>query len=188
MYDYTYLQRSIKMILIDKKSYKETIAALNGPTRSTVSSWMNSFNKDIRFIQHRLNNNRTRLSKLASINIAVIEYINMLIYNKPSICRIDVINAVKQEYNVVLTHKNITKIYRQLNLTYKKPKRMVVKDSAYLNNLIAKRADFNSKINLLDMDKIISIDESGFNKSTGYAKRGLSKHTPIHHYTCLSTS
>ena len=174
MYDYTYLQRSIQMRLVDKKPYKDIVAELNGPIRSTISYWINSLLKDIRIIQRRLNNNRARVSKLANINVAVYEYINQLIYTNPYICRADVVNAVKQEYNITFSHKNITSIYRRLRLSYKKPKRMVVKNASYLNDLITNRTDFNSKIKLLDIDKIISIDESGFNSSSGCSKKGLS--------------
>ena len=174
MYDYTYLQRSIQMRLVDKNPYKDIVAELNGPTRSTISKWINSLLKDIRILQRRLNNNRTRISKLANINVAVLEYINQLIYSNPKICREDIIYMVKHEYDITLTNKNITAIYRRLRLSYKKPKRMVVKSSAYLEELITKRADFNTAIKLLDVNKIISIDESGFNKSSGSSKKGLS--------------
>ena len=36
MYDYTYLQRSIQMRLVDKKPYKDIVAELKGPIRSTI--------------------------------------------------------------------------------------------------------------------------------------------------------
>jgi transposase len=51
---------------------------------------------------------------------------------------------------------------------------MVVRSKEYLEQLIQKRETFNATINTYNIDKIIAIDESGFNMHSGKIIKGLS--------------
>ena len=81
---------------------------------------------------------------------------------------------MKTKFNISYNLNQITKIYKQLKLTYKKPKYRIIKNIEFLDELIKKRKDFVTKIKEEDITKIISIDESGFNKLIQKSK-GLSR-------------
>jgi transposase len=87
------------------------------------------------------------------------------------------------KFNINYNLNQITKIYKQLKLTYKKPKYRIIKNIEFLDELIKKRQNFITKIKEEDITKIISIDESGFNKliqkSKGLSKRGSTIHCPV---------
>ncbi len=71
----------------------------------------------------------------------------------------------------------LLKFLKKLNLTRKKPKYHVVKTVEYLDELIIKRQKFRNDISKIDLNNIISIDESSFNNlnNNNNNNRGLSK-------------
>ena len=62
----------------------------------------------------------------------------------------------KIQYNIKLSQNSISKIYKKLNLTRKKPRHYIVKSIDFLDKLIVKRNEFNMKMKNIDINKIIS--------------------------------
>ena len=89
----------------------------------------------------------------------------------------------KIQYNIKLSQNSISKIYKKLNLTRKKPRHYIVKSIDFLDKLIVKRNEFNIKMKNIDINKIISIDESGFNTleniNKGLSEKGKRINVPI---------
>ena len=116
-------------------------------------------------------------------NLKVKKFIYECVYNDPFITRSYLALKIKNKFNISYNLNQITKIYKQLKLTYKKPKYRIIKNIEFLDELIKKRQQFVTKIKEEDITKIISIDESGFNKliqkSKGLSKRGSTIHCPV---------
>ena len=109
------------------------------------------------------------------INYNIINDINILVYENPFITRQFIIDSINLKYKIKLSLNYISKMYKKLKLTRKKPKYHVVKTIEYLDNLIIKREEFKKDMSKIDLNKIISIDESSFNNLNNNNSRGLSK-------------
>ncbi len=68
-----------------------------------------------------------------------------------------IIDTINNKYKIKLTLNCVSKIYKKLNLTRKKPKYHVVKTIEYLDELIIKRKKFKDDMSKIDFNKIISI-------------------------------
>ena len=129
--------------------------------------WIKNINNNMKiFLNKRaikLDNNNNLINKTSNnVNINIINDINKLVYNNPFISRQMVIDAINDKHKIKLTLNCVSKIYKKLNLTRKKPKYHVVKTIDYLDKLIIKRQKFKDDMSKIDLDKIISIDESSF--------------------------
>jgi transposase/glutaredoxin-related protein len=150
--------------------------------------------------------NNIILSKQRNFNIEILNDIRKLIINDsqekyfiffwsskkeiiisfsgvPFINRNDIINTIFKKYNIKLTQNSISSIFKKLNLTRKKPRHYIVKSIDFLDKLIIKRNEFNKEISKIDINKIISIDEAGFNQlnsiNKGLSEKGKRINVPI---------
>ena len=168
----------------DNKSYRKTASILKVKYNCTISRqiimiWIKNINNNMKiFLNKRaikLDNNNNLINKTSNnVNINIINDINKLVYNNPFISRQMVIDSINNKHKIKLTLNCVSKIYKKLNLTRKKPKYHVVKTIDYLDKLIIKRQKFKDDMSKIDLDKIISIDESSFNNLNNNNK-GLSK-------------
>jgi transposase len=146
-------------------------------SRQIISIWIKKYKYNFNFIIERIKKTKYEIDKYKTIkhlHIDVILFIKNLILIDPFIKKYDIINHVKNKFNIKITLNNITIIYKKLNLSFKKPKYFPIKDLEYLEELIKKRKQFTDDINKENIHKIISIDESSFNKYISY-KKGLSE-------------
>ena len=160
-------------------SYRKTASIIRNKhkcsiTRQTIMNWINSINNDIKKFFNKKYYNNTHIHIIdkksntidkESNNINIICDIQKLVYNDPFITRQQIINTINNKYKIKLTLNKVSKIYKKLNLTRKKPKYHVIKSLDYLDKLNIKRKEFMNNISKIDINKIISIDESGFNNS-----------------------
>ena len=169
----------------DNKSYRKTAYILKTKyncsiSRQIIMIWIKNINNNMKiFLNKRamkLDNNNNLINKTSNnININIINDINKLVYDNPFISRQMIINTINNKYKIKLTLNSVSKIYKKLNLTRKKPKYHVVKTVEYLDELIIKRQKFKDDMSKIDLNKIISIDESSFNNlnnNIGLSKKG----------------
>ena len=177
MYSINYIYNAIHLYYKEKKSYNKIGKILN-VSRQIISIWINNFNKDITFLSNRNKTKNVQLNiKLLNNDIQL--FIKNIIYINPFITRKEISEKVLFNFNIKLTLNNISKIYKKLNMTRKKPKYHIIKNQDFMDKLIEKRKIFLEEISKENINKIISIDEAGFNKLLSNNK-GLSiKGTPI---------
>ena len=72
-------------------------------------------------------------------NLKVVKFIYECIYNDPFITRSQLSLKINTKFNINYNLNQITKIYKQLKLTYKKPKYIIIKNIEFLDELIKKR-------------------------------------------------
>ncbi len=165
-------------------SYRKTASTLKDKykcsiTRQIIMIWIKNINTNMKkFINKRalkLDNTNNKINDTSNnSDLKIINDINLLVSNNPFITRQMIINTINDKYKTKLTLNNVSKIFKRLNLTRKKPKYHVVKSLEYLDELIIKRQKFKNDISKIDFNKIISIDESAFNNLNNNNK-GLSK-------------
>lgn len=168
----------------ENKSYRKSASILKTKyncsiSRQIIMIWIKNICKNMKiFLNKRatkLNNDNNLINKTSNnININIVNDINKLVYDNPFITRQTIIDTINSKYKIKLSLNSISKIYKKLNLTRKKPKYHVVKTVKYLDELIIKRQKFKDDITKIDLKKIISIDESSFNNLNNNNK-GLSK-------------
>ena len=87
-------------------------------------------------------------------------------------------NVIKilNKFIVKLSNNKLSLIYKKINLTRKKLKKRVIKDEKFIDILSKERTKYINKINSIDKDKIISINETGINNVLNnlfrYAEKG----------------
>ena len=113
-------------------------------------------------------------SRQKTFKVEILNDIRKIINIDPFVFRKEVIDTIFDKHKIKLSQNSISSIFKKLNLTRKKPRHYVVKSIEYLDDLIVKRKEFTKKINAIDIKKIISIDEAGFNKLNNL-ERGLSQ-------------
>ncbi len=168
----------------ENKSYRKTATIMNQTynfkiSRQIIMIWIKNIDNNLKqFIKKRATKLENIIidKKKDNFNIDIIKDIKILIDNNPFITRNMIIDSINAKYDVKLSLNSISKIYKKLNLTRKKPKYHVVKNIEYLDNLIIKRNDFKKNMSKIDLNKIISIDESSFNNlnnnSNGLSEKG----------------
>jgi len=152
-------------------------------SRQIISIWYKKYQDILDFLAERIKKTTKYEEEKLVTNLKVVKFIYDCIYNDPFITRSQLSLKINTKFNINYNLNQITKIYKQLKLTYKKPKYRIIKNIEFLDELIKKRKDFVTKIKEEDITKIISIDESGFNKliqnSKGLSKRGSTIHCPV---------
>ena len=132
----------------------------------------NAFNKLIGEKNKNLSLNlifKDKNTKIKKINYKIIkEYIKKFPFSNIQEIKTFIFNNL----NITVGNNTITKLFKILHLTRKKVKYHIIKDLAYLKELEVKRIEFIDKIKKLFFNKIIFIDESGFNVSAN--DKGLS--------------
>ena len=169
MYSIDYINKTIYYYFIEKKSFNK-ISKILKISRQIISIWIKKFISDILFLSKRNKTNKIKIN-LKITNSNVNSYIKENIYNNPFIIRQEIIEKVYLKFKIKLTLNNVSSIYKILNMTRKLPKYHITKS---IDELIQKRKIFIEEVNKKPFNKIISIDESGFNKLL-FSKKGLSE-------------
>jgi len=152
-------------------------------SRQTISNWYNKYQNIIDLLEERILKTYKHKEHIIVKDLNVKKFIYTNIYENPFIKRSELIIKIKDKFDITYNLNQISKIYKQLKLSFKKPKYRVIKNIKFLDDLIKKRQEFVTKIKQENIDKIISIDESGFNslirKSKGLSKKGSTIHQPV---------
>jgi transposase/predicted DNA-binding protein YlxM (UPF0122 family) len=181
MYSIDYLNKAINYYFVEKLSFNKISKKLK-ISRQIISIWIKKFINDISFLTNR---NKIKINKhpIKLYNIDLQLLIKNIIYENPFITRKHIINIVYSKLNIKLTLNNVSKIYKILKLTRKKPKYHIIKNYKYIEELIDKRKNFYEHIKNENINKIISIDESGFNNlipnNLGLSDKGKHINIPI---------
>ena len=185
MFHYTVVLNAIKLY-DEYKNYKKTAFELSKTqkiSRQTIMNWYKRYQNILDFLAERIKKTTKHVEQKIVNNLKIEKFIYECVYNDPFITRSLLSLKIKDKFNISYSLNQITKIYKQLKLTYKKPKYRIIKNIKFLDELIKKRQEFVTKIKGEDMSKIISIDESGFNKlvnkSKGLSKKGSTIHCPV---------
>ena len=185
MFHYSVVLNAIKLY-DNYKSYNKVALEMSKTkkiSRQTIMNWYKKYQNILDFLEERIKKTTKYEEQKLVTNLKVEKFIYECIYNDPFITRSQLALKIKTKFNISYNLNQITKIYKQLKLTYKKPKYRIIKNIEFLDELIKKRQEFVTKIKKEDITKIISIDESGFNKliqkSKGLSKRGSTIHCPV---------
>ena len=172
MYSIDYIHKTLHYYFIEKLSFNK-ISKILKVSRQIISIWIKYFNNDSLFLTNR---NKIKTLKLNNkiTNYDIQLFIKKIIYTNPFITRYEIIEFVYLKFKIKLTLNNVSKIYKILNMTRKQPKYHITKSIKFIDELIQKRKFFLDEINKISIDKIISIDECGFNKLLSL-KKGLSE-------------
>ena len=149
------------------KSYNKValeMSKIKKISRQTISIWYKKYQDILDFLVERIKKTTKYEEEKLVTNLKVEKFIYECVYNDPFITRSGLALKIKTKFNINYNLNQITKIYKQLKLTYKKPKYRIIKNIEFLDELIKKRQEFVTKMKEEDITKIISIDESGFNK------------------------
>ena len=158
--------RLTSKILQQKYNYKIT--------RQSIMNWIKIIkNNNSNFCNKRMTTeycNSVIKSKQKKFKIDIINDVLKIINIDPFVTRNEIKITINQKHNIKLSDNNISSIFKQLNLTRKKPRQYIVKSIDFLDKIIAKRDIFKKNISSIDINKIISIDESGFNTLRVFSK------------------
>ena len=147
-------------------------------SRHSISNWINNkIYLENRILRDLLKTKNLSLNlifkdkntKIKKINYKIVkEYIKKFPFSTVEEIKAFIYNNL----NIKVSNNTITKLFKILNLTRKKLKFHIIKDLEYLKKLEKDRVIFIDKIKNLYFNKIIFIDESGFNVSA--IDKGLS--------------
>ena len=168
------------------KSYNK-VANICNLYRQTVTNWIKTYNFNLLKLNKRILSfkNQTNIKhNFNIINDDILKFINKFVHDNPFISKNDVKKIIKDEFNFKLSNKKINKIFKHLNLTKKKPKKHMIKNYDYINEISKLRDEFINKIKKENINKIISIDETGIKSFItdylyGYSKKGTKINIPL---------
>jgi transposase len=152
MYSADIVLIAIKMIS-DKISFNKIGKKLN-ISRQIISIWNNKYKNHFDEFYQRMCNKINNTKKTYPNNI--INHIIRLIKKNPHLTRKDVINNIKNNFNVKLTYSDIRNIYKTSKIVKKKIKKLVAKNEIFLDDLRIKRNNFIDDIANYNINKIIS--------------------------------
>lgn len=167
------------------KSYNKT-ASLLKLYRQTVTNWIKKYKNNLTALNDRIISN---IKKNFNLDIKfdfnddnILNFIKNTIKLNPFLTKNEMIIKIINKFNVKLSNKKLLLIYKKLKLTRKKVKKRVCKDEKFIDTLSEERKKFINKINCIDKNKIISIDETGINNVLnnlfGYAEKGIDINLP----------
>jgi len=166
-------------------------------SRHSISNWINNkINLEQRILRNLLKNKNLSLNLIFKNKNTKIEKINYKIIknyikNFPFSTVEEIKSFIFQNFNILIGNNTITKLFKKLHLTRKKVKYHIIKDLEYLNELEIKRHNFIDKIKTLFFEKIIFIDESGFNvlsNDKGLSTKGEKINLPKKNLRCNNLS
>ena len=157
-------------------------------SRHTISNWIRNRNNIFKdrlkreFFEDFKKVSNTflkRNSKIKKINLDLVSnYINFY----PCASRKDIRFYIYNDLNILLSLPSITNIIKKIRYTRKKINYQVIKNMDYIKDLNQKRKDYILYFKNKYLDKIIFIDEVGFNFSNlnqkGLSKKGVSIYMP----------
>jgi transposase len=146
------------------------ISIMTKISRQTINRWKNTFYNDFTslikhiYSQKTLNNisikkeeNKNKFYK----NVNISTYFDEIVKKYPFYTRKQYASLISEKFNIKFTVYNITLLIKIYKYSYKKPRKYIVKNIKYLDELTEKRKIFQEKIKLEIQSKIIAIDESG---------------------------
>ena len=167
-------------------SYNKTASLLN-LYRQTVTNWIKKYKFNLIKLNERIianiKKNFNLDIKYDFNDVDILNFIKNTIKINPFLTKNEMKLKIFKKFNVKLSIKKLSFIYKKINLTRKKVKKRVCKDEKFIDNLSEERNKFIKKINTIDKNKIISIDETGinnvFNNLFGYSEKGNDINIPI---------
>ena len=93
----------------------------NKISRQIISIWYKKYQDVLDFLKERINKTTKYEEQKIVTNLKVVNFIYDCIYNDPFITRSQIALKIKTNFNIKYNLNQITKIYKQLKLTYKKP-------------------------------------------------------------------
>jgi transposase len=182
MYDYKIVLKAIELF----KTYnsKKRVSKILNITRSTIIRWINKYyNKPTNLIK-LINTTFKPIQTKINVKNKIKNYIIELYTSNPFYTRKQIQNLIFTNYKYKIGLKKLKKVITSLNYTYKKARYLTIKNKNYIDDLKKERSKFQTKINLIDPNKIISIDECGFNSiyasnMKGHSIKGTQINIPI---------
>lgn len=167
-------------------SYNKTAIMLN-MYRQTITNWIKKYRYNLIKLNDRVITNIKRKFNLDIKydfnNIDILTFIKNTIKNTPFLTKNEMRLKIIKKFDIKLSNKKLSFIYKKINLTRKKVKKRICKDEKFIDNLVEERNKFIKKINTIDKNKIISIDETGIsnvlNNLFGYSEKGIDINIPI---------
>jgi len=186
MYDFEIILDILQYFNTTKLSNRE-ISKKTKISRQTINRWKNTYYKNLKLLNKRIYNqkvynkilkikedNKNKNKIKASNNIEIITYFDKIVEQYPFHSRKEYALLISNKFNINFKDYNVSSLIKKFKYSYKKPRKYIVKNIKYIDELIKKRKLFQEQINLEIQSKIIAIDESGFNKLFNLSK-GLSK-------------
>jgi transposase/glycerol-3-phosphate cytidylyltransferase-like family protein len=186
MYDFDDVLDILQYFNTTKLSNRE-ISKKTKISRQTINRWKNTYYKNLKLLNKCIYNQKVYNKILkkkedqqnknkikASNNIEIITYFDEIVEQYPFHSRKEYALLISNKFNINFKDYNVSSLIKKFKYSYKKPRKYIVKNIKYIDELIKKRKLFQEQINLEIQSKIIAIDESGFNKLFNLSK-GLSK-------------
>ena len=167
----------------NNKTYRD-IASIMDISKSTIHKWCYIFNKDHTKFCDRIARRKKRIIKQNNdINRNnIINIVLQLLKKNSRYTRKEIISILDSKHNIKISYSKLIKLFKIANITRKKIKKIVCKDKNFIENLSNKRKEYINNISNIPNNKIISIDESGFNNINndyGYSIKGTKIHEPV---------
>jgi len=164
---------------ISIRKYSKTV---NIP-HTTVSRWITRYKCKTGKLLDRYKNSLLKKKENKFLNIEINKFVLNLVYINPFITRVEVRLEIINKFNIKYNVNKITKLYKFLRLSFKKPKNHVIKNIDFLDKISNMRKQYIEDINKENINKVISIDECGFNcfnkKQKACSLIGTNVHVPI---------
>lgn len=146
------------------------VASNIGCSKSSISNWTKDINDYTNYIKSSSNRHSYKINK------TILETIRDSV-TKNNFLKLNQIQSIIEEtLGITLSLESIRKCLKIQKFSRKRIKKIVVKSKEYYQNLKNQREQFIKRIKSLQIDNIISIDESSFNKemkeSYGYSEIG----------------
>ena len=148
-------------------------------SKSTLQRWIQICNSTR--IDKMLN-----VKKFYKVNNQIIIAVQDAVKRFPFITLKDLQTIIRRSFNISLSHETVRRIIRSLKITRKRASIKVIKSKTYWNLLQEKRRIFMETYIPINIDTIISIDEtsvcSNLFPKYGYNEKGKRLHVPLRSY------
>lgn len=177
MYPITIVFKAIDMFNLGY-SYSK-IARIMNITRQTITNWIKNYALNLSGLNNRITHNLKLIKNNIFEDHKINDFVLKIVKENPFITRFELSNKIYDQFKQRFGLSKISKLYKYLKLTIKKPKYHIVRTLEHLNEISIKRKEFIDQINKEPIEKIISIDESGFNNSNSPQKARSLKGTRV---------
>lgn len=172
MYTYKVILKSLELYKTYKS--KKYVSRITNISKTTIIRWIKKYNDKPTNLINIINKTFTHEKKQINIKNNIKKYIVELFTVNPFYTRNQIQNLILIKFNFKIGLRKLRKVIHSLNYTYKKAKYLVIKNKNYIEKLQKERTEFKNKIKMLNIDNIISIDESSFNNLYGSNLKGHS--------------
>ena len=146
------------------------VASNLGCSKSSISNWTKDINDYTNYIKSSSNRHSYKINK------SILETIRDSVTKNNFLKLNEIQSIIEETLGITLSLESIRKCLKIQKFSRKRIKKIVVKSKEYYQNLKNQREQFIKRIKSLQIDNIISIDESSFNKemkeSYGYSEIG----------------